>query len=148
VAETDPAPAGNEANSGSTGTVIAHGEVPFAILDDQRVIMARFRTTFKPQPAHSLSDPESTHWTLALDGHEFTVIGSDDDQPSWLPIKDSRARGGEDPLPASAHGQRHVVSYHYFYGHHLGSLSGPVTLSFDVHAMTVTVSKDLTFDSE
>src|SRR5262245_32070953 len=119
VVDSDPQP-----------RVIAQGEVPFALLDDGRVVQARYRTTATEQPRHSLSDPESTDWTLTLDGHAFAVTG----RKPWLPIGDEWARGANAPLPARAEGRAYLVEYFYLYAHHLGWSSGPVTLTFDLDA--------------
>ncbi|MUN37374.1 hypothetical protein [Actinomadura litoris] len=124
------------------GEVIAAGEVPFVILDGRGTVMARYETVRRDQPAHSLSDPESTAWTLVLDGTEFEVVGADG-RP-WVPIGSGWARGGEQPMIARAG----VVSYEFFYAHHLGWLAGPVKLTFDVDAMVVDVESNLKFEAD
>lgn len=126
---------------------MARGEVPFAILGDGSVVMARFRTLRRQVRPMSLDDPEVTHWTLALDGRPFEVVAGDGRRP-WLPIGGLWRRGEETPLTAHADGEGQSVRYHYYYGHHLGSLDGYVTLTFDLRSMTVTVAKDLTFEAD
>jgi len=127
---------------------VASGEVPFAVLNDGRVISARFRTTVASRPPSSLSDPETTQWTLVLDGREFAVAGQEDGGPGWLPISAAWIGGGKAPLSATADGDGHVVGYDYFYAHERGWVSGPVTLTFDVRSMTVVVEADLSFEPD
>ncbi|MFV9452084.1 hypothetical protein ACNJ7E_01170 [Rhodococcus sp. NM-2] len=98
-----------------------------------------------PQPPSSLSDPETTHWTLVLDGREFAVAGHEYGQ---LPISADWTGGGKAPLSAHADGDGHVVRYDFFYFHHLGCVSGPVALTFDVRSMTVVVEADLSFEPD
>jgi hypothetical protein len=149
VTETDPIPEGRDAGSGAQASAVsAEGEVPFAVLPDRRVVMARFRTTSVPQPTWSPNDAEVTEWTLALDGREFRVTSTDDDQPDWLPISHAWVHGGTAPLIAVSEGERYVVHEQFFYGHHLGWLSGMVRLAFDLAGMTVEVGKDLTFERD
>jgi hypothetical protein len=149
MTEIDPAAGSLSAPAEpAAGTVVAHGEVPFVLLPDGRTIMAKFRVIHRPQPRWSLSDPESTHWALALDGREFAVTGPVDGRPGWLPISNSWARGGNPPHPALPEDDRLVARYDYVYLHHLGSVSGEVTLVFDVPAMTVTVTDVSTFDAD
>jgi hypothetical protein len=149
MAENGQTPAAEQTTSGTgTHTVVAQGEVPFAVLGDGRIITARFRTAVTPQPLSSLSDPGTTQWVLELDGLEFTMTEGEDGRPSWLPIGSAWARGGTSPLSALTDGERHVVRYDYFYAHHLGWLSGPVTLTLDTRSMTVAVDADLRFEAD
>lgn len=122
--------------------MIAAGEVPFAILEGRGTVMARFTTVRRAQPAHSLSDPESTSWTLVLDGEEFAVTSAEGRR--WLPIGGGWAEGDKEPMIAKAG----VVSYDFFHAHHLGWLTGPVRLTFDVDAMIVNVENDLKFEAD
>jgi hypothetical protein len=146
---SDPTLTQREAEPGDlTSAVTADGEVPFAVLPDGRVIMARFRTTVTPQRPSSLSDPEHTEWALSLEARTFRVTSADEHEPSWLPIDGRWARGDQAPLPAVADGNRHVVSCDYFYAHHLGWLTGTVTLGFDTQGMTVAVHKNLRFEPD
>jgi hypothetical protein len=126
---------------GDAPRVVAEGEVPFAVLADGRSIMARYRTVYKPQPLGSLTDPEQTQWTLSLDGVDFTVS-------SWLPIEDSWTRGDRSPYQAAVENGAYVVRYVCSSFHHLGSLIGPVTLTFDLPSMTVDMREQLTFDPD
>ncbi len=129
--------------------MIAEGEVSFAVLGDQEVI-ARFRTIHTQQPPHSMSDPESTDWELTLNGRGFKVLGATDQGRSpTVPISSRWTRGEEAPLLATmVEPGRYLVHYKYFYGHHLGWLYGPVTLTFDTDNMTVDVVDDLEFEAD
>ncbi|MBC6457081.1 hypothetical protein [Actinomadura sp. HBU206391] len=143
MAETDSTPPENADGSASrVGAVVAQGEVPFAVLHDQRTIMARFRTTLESQGSGWV-DAEVTRWTLTCDGRPFKVVAEDDREP---PIDERWAGGDQTPLATVPDGERHLVRYHYYYAHHFGSVSGDVTLAFDLHAMTVTVDTDLEVD--
>ncbi|HEX6684257.1 MAG TPA: hypothetical protein VF062_15745 [Candidatus Limnocylindrales bacterium] len=128
--------------------VVAQGEVPFVILRDGRTVMAHFRTTYKPQPSHSLSDEKSTRWRLTLDGRDLRVIRHKEGNENWLPMCNSWARGDKAPIRAVSKDGVDAASYDYYYLHHYGSLSGEVTLLIDPDAMTVTVDDRLEFDGD
>ncbi|RKS79508.1 hypothetical protein BZB76_0979 [Actinomadura pelletieri DSM 43383] len=122
--------------------MIAAGEVPFALLEGHGTVMARHVTVRRAQPEHSLSDPVSTSWTLTLDGREFQVTSTDG--RNRVPIDSAWARGEEEPMTA----RDGIVSYDFFYSHHLGWLTGPVRLTFDPDAMIVHVESDLKFEAD
>ncbi|MFI6518591.1 hypothetical protein ACIBF1_23750 [Spirillospora sp. NPDC050679] len=103
---------------------VARGEVPFARLEDGRVIVGHFRKTYDPSPG-TLNDPEQTFWTFELDGRPFEPAA----QAKRPPVSESWTEGAEEPLPAVTDGDRHTVRYPYSYYHHLGSASGEVTPS-------------------
>jgi hypothetical protein len=130
-------------SGGGVGVVVREGSVPFAILDGDGVVMARFRVTLDSQPGWD--DDESTDWTLTLDGHSFEVITRGEGE-AWLPLSDKWAQHRKRPLRARRSGLRHVVSYRYYWAHHYGSMSGDVRLTFDLHDMTVEVTKNLEID--
>lgn len=117
------------------------GEIPFIVLADGRTVMAHYQIKHTPQPAHSLSDETSATWELTLDGRPLTVQA----ERGWLPIDDKWANGDETPLRADAEG---AVTYFYFYAHHLGWLSGNVTLRVDPAALTVLVDARLEFEAD
>ncbi|MGJ6969157.1 hypothetical protein ACSDR0_45435 [Streptosporangium sp. G11] len=130
-----------------TGDVVGQGGVPFAILEaGGGIVMARFRTTLEPQGA-GWDDDEETDWTFTLDGHEFEVIPGDGKTNS-LPIDEQWNDPDSDCEPLRAHivGEHHMVKYHYYRANTYGSVSGDVTLAFDLDAMTVAVSADLAYD--
>lgn len=122
-----------------------HGEVPFAVLGDGSVVIGRFHT--RTVRDNTFGDTEVTDWTLLRDGREFTVVDNDG-KPSHTYINDLWTRGGETPLTATVDGDRHIVRFFHYYGHHLGSVSGYVTMAFDITAMTATVNADLKFESD
>jgi hypothetical protein len=130
-------------SDGGADVVVREGEVPFAILQGDGVVMARYRVTIDSQPGWD--DKESTNWTLTLDGRPFEVISRDEGE-AWLPITDQWAQRRKKPLRARPSGLRHVVSYRYYWAHHYGSMSGDVLLTFDLLGMTVEVTQDLEID--
>lgn len=129
--------------SSGTRAVVREGSVPFAILEGDGIIMARFRVTLDSRPGRI--DKESTDWTLTLDGHSFEVIAQGEEK-AWLPISDQWAENRKRPLRARPSGLRHVVSYRYYWANHYGSMSGDVRLTFDLHDMTVEVTRNLEID--
>ncbi|MFG2004759.1 hypothetical protein ACGFNU_36965 [Spirillospora sp. NPDC048911] len=134
---------GEDAGSGS-GREVRRGDVPFAVLTDKSVIMAEFRTTLESQ-GPGWDDAEVTWWTLTYNGRPFQVV-AENEKDAWLPIGEQWADGGRRPLKARPYGAWEAVSYHHYYAHHFGSVSGDVTLAFDICAMTVGVMANLKVD--
>jgi len=126
----------------SKDVVVATGQVPFVVLEGRGTVLARYVTVRRDVPEYSLADSEYTSWTLALDGKEFLVVA--EDGRHVLSIDEVWATGREEPMIAKGG----IVSYDFYYSHHLGSVSGTVKLTFDVDAMTVTVEDDLEFEAD